>query len=400
MNEDLGILLREKVKKMTAGEFVSYILGIFFLIIALGMLVRSSYFPFILALVGFILLFPPLQKIIFKKFNFELSLGLKVLLTIVIIILSVWYSFNLQSNKVPERIYNLGDKVVVGDLEFVIHNVTVSNFSLVTFEPFPDGVFITLDFTVKNIGNEPLYPVGDTIRLMDSGGRVYDGKRNTVQYENLQPLMPKKGKVVFDVPENFNGVIELLDGLLFTLQKKYVSLPLTQKVTPIIESNKTITIEQNLTPKEFLESVTNISILAITEDWTGDRNEFGIGGEDGVGIYINLEDKKGQTVNKYIKNITFKVDVEIWETDVVCSPNLTLTTPCKWVKLKKVYNGEHKVDNWNNKGGTFSGRGVIQIPFKDITATNFNNGLVAIKVYIPNRMVLEGENVFAMKVII
>jgi hypothetical protein len=131
----------------------------------------------------------------------------------------------------------LGDKVVAGDFAYTFNSMTTSKqIGEDVYGTFmgdkADGIFIILDVTIENIGKESQTILIDSyIKIIDDQGRTfkYDAmagiylKDEAFSFTQLQPGLPKRGKIVFDVPENINGKIELSTGL-WSSDKKYVLL--------------------------------------------------------------------------------------------------------------------------------------------------------------------------------
>ena len=46
---------------------------------------------------------------------------------------------------------------------------------------------------------------------------------DSFSFEQMQPSLPKRGKIVFDVPENIKGMLEISSSSFWSDEKKYVS---------------------------------------------------------------------------------------------------------------------------------------------------------------------------------
>ena len=94
-----------------------------------------------------------------------------------------------------------------------------------------DGIFLILDVTIENVGKESKYLWGTNIKIIDDQGRRYDHDTTAEIYlgdeaftfEQMQPCLPKRGKIVFDVPKNLKGMIEISSDDMWSNEKKYVS---------------------------------------------------------------------------------------------------------------------------------------------------------------------------------
>ena len=136
-----------------------------------------------------------------------------------------------QTQAKDERIaYYFGDKVTVGNFAYIFHNVSstyrIGNALIVTDA---DGVFLIFDVTIENIGKESKYLSGNTIRLIDTQERRFDADTEAGVYlgdaftfEQMQPSLAKRGYIIFDIPKDFEGAIEISSDSLFSNEKKYV----------------------------------------------------------------------------------------------------------------------------------------------------------------------------------
>ena len=94
-----------------------------------------------------------------------------------------------------------------------------------------DGIFLVFDVTIENIGQESETFWGDTIIVKDDQGRSFEHDtmaeiyldEDSFSYEQMQPGLPKTGKMVFDVPTNLAGYIEVSSDDMWSDDVKYVS---------------------------------------------------------------------------------------------------------------------------------------------------------------------------------
>lgn len=143
----------------------------------------------------------------------------------------------IQNSKATELTAKIGNRVIAGDFAYTFNSMTTSKeIGENTYGTFvgkkADGVFIILDVTIENIEKESkTILIGSMIKIKDDQGRKYSSdamagiylKEEAFTFTQLQPGLPKRGKIVFDVPENINGQIEVASGLFLT-NYKYVSL--------------------------------------------------------------------------------------------------------------------------------------------------------------------------------
>ncbi len=167
-------------------------------------------------------------------------------------------------------IYKFGDKVVIGNFSYTfLANTTTDQLGgeIVGYKQAL-GIFMIFDLEIENLGNEPAYLLGSQgsksfvaaifemrndstpllkpiLKIIDYRGRKYerdfDAELNASVTETnimnsvktasskLQPNLPRRFKIVFDVPkdvpQNQNGLIEISEENLLTSEKKYISWP-------------------------------------------------------------------------------------------------------------------------------------------------------------------------------
>src|SRR3989344_2413971 len=108
--------------------------------------------------------------------------------------------------------FKLGDRVVVDEVAYVVHSRTESNkvgksYSYGDYESFmgetADGIFYIFDITIENVGKESRTFWGSNIKIYDNQGRSFDHDTtaeiytdDSFSYDQLQPGLPKRGKIV------------------------------------------------------------------------------------------------------------------------------------------------------------------------------------------------------------
>lgn len=141
-------------------------------------------------------------------------------------------SSKVENQKIPQA-YKLGDRVLVGDFAYTVHNYTVTNeIGTYIMGDFmgekADGIFIILDVSIENIAKESKTILGDNIAVIDDQGRRYEHdlqaelylpKHDGLNVAQMQPGLPKRGKIVFDVPQNIKGYLEVKDADIFSSEK-------------------------------------------------------------------------------------------------------------------------------------------------------------------------------------
>lgn len=130
---------------------------------------------------------------------------------------------NVQSNSQEQittkteevRTYAIGDPIQAGDFKWKI-----TKFSMATeigeeiagafFGEKADGVFIILDVEVENTGKSAEYLMDSYLKLVDDQSREFSPNSaaaiylkpqgSALMFEQINPGITKKGKIVFDVP--------------------------------------------------------------------------------------------------------------------------------------------------------------------------------------------------------
>lgn len=249
-------------KKITLRLVLAWIFSVILILAGLGVM-TSSIFGGLLIILSGAIIFPPLDKLTRKKYNFHISSVLKFFIVIIVfgigmsLVISSSDSISDDSNgfsgdsgggfdNIPDnqgsdsdsqaQNYNLNERVVWGDWAYTIHKVETKNeLGSYLFGEFygekADGVFLIFDITIENVGKESNYYLFDLIQVIDNQERVFDkdgiaeiylDEGDGFGFEQLQPGLPKKGKMVFDVPKDINGKLRISKGI-FSSKYVYVS---------------------------------------------------------------------------------------------------------------------------------------------------------------------------------
>lgn len=122
-----------------------------------------------------------------------------------------------------EKSYKIGDKVVVGDMEYVINGKeTAAAVGPAAFPTKASGKFVLIDVTLKNNGNEAVTVDSSFFKLQqgektfeaDTTGSMYanqgdDGIDNSFFLQEVNPDSEITGKVAFDVSKKIADSKEL-----------------------------------------------------------------------------------------------------------------------------------------------------------------------------------------------
>ncbi|MFH1585853.1 MAG: DUF4352 domain-containing protein [archaeon] len=136
--------------------------------------------------------------------------------------------------------YRIGDRVVVDDVAYTLNSKVETHaigesYGYGDYESFigvtAEGVFYIFDLIIENVGMESKTLWGSNIKIYDSQGRSFDQDSlaemyldGALQYDQLQPGLPKRGKIAFDVPKGLTGKLEISSTELFSGEKEYIYL--------------------------------------------------------------------------------------------------------------------------------------------------------------------------------
>ncbi len=228
-------IMSKEVRKITAGLIFSWIFGILFLFGGMGVIGQGSLFSGIVIMLCSAMIIPYFNKLAEEKFNFKISGGIKFILIIIIFIfmgIGISNSEDLNSssdiqqignsNSIPKEngilLYSLNEEIIIGDFKYILHGVkskTQVGESILGIEK-ADGIFLIADVTIENINNEPEY-FQDNIFIVDSQGREFEEDIDAKMYygydnlfsslDKLQPGLPKRAEIIFDVPKDTEGKV-------------------------------------------------------------------------------------------------------------------------------------------------------------------------------------------------
>tara|TARA_Y100000310_G_scaffold28745_1_gene27336 strand:+ start:464 stop:1066 length:603 start_codon:yes stop_codon:yes gene_type:complete len=113
------------------------------------------------------------------------------------------------------KTYSIGDSIQAGDFTWKITKSSTAteigeDLAGTFFGEKADGVFIILDVEVENTGNSAKYLMDSYLKLVDEQGREFSPNSaaaiylkpqgSALMFEQVNPGIIKKGKIVFDVP--------------------------------------------------------------------------------------------------------------------------------------------------------------------------------------------------------
>lgn len=144
------------------------------------------------------------------------------------------------TNQQAEQAAALGQTVTAGDVSWTVTDATEeTELHTYTFPPKSvPGSYVTMDFTVENVSEEPVTLTGDTVTLLDASGIEYQPEpdRNSTfvrpelnilfnEHSLLEPGETKEGRVNFEVLPRASGFVVLLGDTDPTVSEgEYVDL--------------------------------------------------------------------------------------------------------------------------------------------------------------------------------
>jgi hypothetical protein len=154
----------------------------------------------------------------FRRHWILTGLGILILLGIVMGIMGG--GSDTKSAQIVE--YSLNEKVEHGDFAYTIHGIEkkseIGEYILDSFfGEKASGVFVIVDLTVENIAKESKTLSSNSFQIKDSQDRTFDTSSAWIYlkedvrfaFEQMQPGLPKKGKIVFDVPDNEKYTLQI-----------------------------------------------------------------------------------------------------------------------------------------------------------------------------------------------
>jgi len=139
-------------------------------------------------------------------------------------------------NEAP-KVYYAGDRVIVGNFAYTVNSYyTTDKVGQDLMDNFmgaqASGMFLVLDITIENVAKESKTLWGNSIQIVDDQDRTFDHSFNAeiylpqgqqLAFAQMQPGLPKTGKLVFDVPKNIRGSVKISSDNILSGDKVYVS---------------------------------------------------------------------------------------------------------------------------------------------------------------------------------
>lgn len=218
-----------KVRRLTVSLLFTWLFCIFLGYLGVTSLFTVSIISGLSLIAACALICPPLTKLIREKYHFELSKGIKFL--ILIGLLFVYGSFApQQQSAAPEKVLNLtykiGDRVKVGDYAYTVHGMSkASAIGSNTSLKQAGGVFLIFDISVENIGNKTKTMwFGPDMIVIDELNREFSKTSTDITFAQMQPGLPKRGKIIFDVPVGITPRLKVSGGGILSQKTAVIKL--------------------------------------------------------------------------------------------------------------------------------------------------------------------------------
>jgi len=129
------------------------------------------------------------------------------------------------------KTYQLGEEIQAGNLKWKITSVATAtqigqDIAGTFFGEKTDGLFLIIDVEVENTANSAQYLMDSYAKLVDSQGREFSPDTaaalylkpsgSAIIFEQINPGITKKGKIVYEVPEGVNSFNVKITSDLFT----------------------------------------------------------------------------------------------------------------------------------------------------------------------------------------
>lgn len=240
---------KKQIKRITLGGIISWILGVSFVLSGVSYISDSFLAGFTYLIMGIVLL-PPMNKLFKEKLNFEFSRGMKIAIIVIgALVIStntdvIQKEISQEQTKeisktasIDQEAYYAGDRVEIGNFAYTINSYyTTDKIGQDLMGSFmgeeADGIFLVIDLTIENIVMESKTLWSTNIKAIDDKGRTFDHDSTAEIYlksgqqfifEQMQPGLPKSGKIVFDLPKDINGGLKISSDSVWSDEFKIVS---------------------------------------------------------------------------------------------------------------------------------------------------------------------------------
>ncbi|MBI2549143.1 DUF4352 domain-containing protein [Candidatus Woesearchaeota archaeon] len=135
-----------------------------------------------------------------------------------------------QEQQQEVKTYQLGDEIQAGDFTWKITGVSTAkeigqDLAGTFFGETADGIFVIVDVEVSNTAKSAKYLTNSFVKLIDEQSREFSPNTaaaiylkpegSALLFEQINPGITKKGKIVYDVPEGVNNFnVKITSNLL------------------------------------------------------------------------------------------------------------------------------------------------------------------------------------------
>jgi len=240
--------MAKDIKKVGVRLVFAWIFSVLFILSGVGLLFNSP-LSGILMLVAGVFILPPFSKMLKEKANLEISTWLKIIIVLVLLVIvgtmmstdTIDTNNNLDDNNAgldnPQnqeeetQSYSFNDEIIVGTFTYIFHDYTTRSYvGSEYFKEEADGIYLIFDVTIENIGDKSEHIWGSYVTVIDDQGRRFEHDTtaeiyadDSFSFEQMQPGLPKRGKIIFDVPEEMGGYIEISSNSIWSDEVKFVS---------------------------------------------------------------------------------------------------------------------------------------------------------------------------------
>lgn len=214
----------KEVKKIGALSVLGWIFGILFMLSGLGWMTQH-FFTGLLVLASGLIIFPPFNKSLRNKFNFELTIWLRVLLSFILLSLAVYVNSGVSSNNNLENINNQiqqNQQEIATQIEEQPKQETEIKQKVKSASLIIDKVQIQLAnlyptrVTVSNTGELSISPKFDVYVYNGNGDEVCSGSPIIDEFSTISPGGKKTGEFsilgcMFKEDGTYSLKIDLLD---------------------------------------------------------------------------------------------------------------------------------------------------------------------------------------------
>lgn len=219
--------MQKEVRKVSLGGILSWIVGILFMFMGLGVIAQGSYLFGILIVVLSAMIIPYFDKVSSEKFNFKISGGVRFALAIIIIILTgvagSLYATNNVNSTTSDTIVQPTEEATsltnVGNAESAVAaspkvksaEITIDRIQIQLANLYPTRV------TVSNTGDVIVFPVFDVYAYDADGKEVCGGSPIGDEFGGIGSGEKKTGELsvigcMFEMDGSYTLKIDLLDS--------------------------------------------------------------------------------------------------------------------------------------------------------------------------------------------